>query len=327
MKTITTQEHESITDAIGEGLTTLAEAIIEKDLLLTEVLQSIQTTDRDEIGLVFCGGTCLSKAHGLIDRMSEDIDFKLVVPEGLSRSARSRRLSHYKKRLAKDFERMGFAVPEHEIVARDENSYVSLNLHYQSRFPAVASLRTEIRVELNARPPVLPTALLPICSMLSTLTQQTANSAPIECISVEETLAEKVLSFLRRTAEARAGCNRGDYDNRLVRHLYDVRAIARVTKGLELSQAHFASMVAGDGAQYRNQYPAFEQDPAGQMRGVLEALQGESTTFERDYLLFVDELVFGDTVPFAEATAVFSEFATKLISALPQRQPSGSAST
>ena len=63
------------------------------------------------------------------------------------------------------------------------------------------------------------------------------------------------------------------------------------------------------------------------MRGVLEALQGESTTFERDYLLFVDELVFGDTVPFAEATAVFSEFATKLISALPQRQPSGSAST
>jgi len=327
MKTITTQEHDSITDAIGEGLTTLAEAIIEKDLLLTEVLQAIQTIDREEFGLVFCGGTCLSKAHGLIDRMSEDIDFKLVLPEGLSRNARSPRLSQYKKRLARDFELMGFDVPADKIVARDENSYVSLNLHYKSLFPAVASLRTEIKVELNARSPVLPTEMLTIRSMLSILTKQTATEVPIECISVEETLAEKVLSFLRRTAEARAGCNRGGYDNRLVRHLYDVRAIARVTKSLELSQAHFATMVAGDGAQYRNQNPAFEQDPAGQIRGVLVALQSESTTFERDYLLFVDELVFGESVPFAEASAVFSELASQLISALPDSQPPTKAFT
>jgi predicted nucleotidyltransferase component of viral defense system len=93
MKTITTQEHELILASRNEGLTNLPPGIFEKDLLLTEVLQAINTTDREDIGLVFCGGTCLSKAHGLIDRMSEDIDFKLVVPQGLSRSARSRRLS------------------------------------------------------------------------------------------------------------------------------------------------------------------------------------------------------------------------------------------
>jgi len=77
MKTITAREHDLITAVIGDGLTTLAEAVLEKDLLLTEVLQAINATDKDGIGLVFCGGTCLSKAHGLIDRMSEDIDFKL----------------------------------------------------------------------------------------------------------------------------------------------------------------------------------------------------------------------------------------------------------
>jgi predicted nucleotidyltransferase component of viral defense system len=309
MKTITTQEHELITDVIGGGLTTLAEAVIEKDLLLTEVLYAINTTDREGIGLVFCGGTCLSKAHGLIDRMSEDIDFKLVVPQGLSRSARSRRLSQYKKRLVRDFEALGFYVPADQVVARDENSYVSLNLHYKSQFPAVTSLRTEIKVELNARAPVLPTTMLPIRAMLSILTAQPTQGVPIECISIEETLAEKILSFLRRTAEARAGRNRAEYDDRLVRHIYDVRAIARVIEGLELPQAHFATMVAGDGAQYRNQYPEFEQNPAAQMRAVLEALQNEPSTFERDYLLFVDELVFGDPVPFAEASGVFSGLA------------------
>jgi len=85
-------------------------------------------------------------------------------------------------------------------------------------------------------------------------------------------------------------------------------------------------MVAGDGAQYRNQNPAFEQDPAGQMRGVLVALQSESTTFERDYLLFVDELVLGIRA-IAEASAVFSELASQLISALPDSQPPTKAFT
>jgi predicted nucleotidyltransferase component of viral defense system len=317
MKTITAREHDLITAVIGDGLTTLAEAVLEKDLLLTEVLQAINATDKDGIGLVFCGGTCLSKAHGLIDRMSEDIDFKLVVPTGVSRSARSRMLSQYKKRLARDLEQLGFHVPADQIVARDENSYVSLNLHYESRFPPVASLRTEIKVELNARPPVLPTASLPIRSMLSTLIEESASGVPIECIGVEETVAEKVLSFLRRTAEVRAGRNRAEYDDRLVRHLYDVRAIARAKNGLQLPHEHFATMVAGDAAQFRNQYPEFEQDPVGQMRAVMEALHNDASAFERDYLRFVDELVFGEPVSFAEARSVFIELAERLMSAVP----------
>lgn len=316
MKTITAREHELIISVMGEGLTALAEAVIEKDLLITEVLRTVVAVDSDGIQLVFCGGTCLSKAHGLIERMSEDIDFKLVLPQGLSRSARSRLLSQFKKRLAAALMEAGFAVPADEIIARDENSYVSLNLHYESRFAPVASLRSEIKLELNARPPVLPTAPLPIASMLDVLIQAPRTDFHVECIGVEETLAEKVLSFLRRTAEARAGRNRADYDDRLVRHLYDVRAIARGREGLALPHEHFAVMVTGDGVQYRNQYPEFEQDPVGQMRVVLDALHHEADAFERDYLRFVDELVFGEPVTFAEVRAVFMELAESLIGQL-----------
>jgi len=316
MKTITAREHDLILDVRNEGLTSLPPGIFEKDLLITEVLRTVVAVDSDGIQLVFCGGTCLSKAHGLIERMSEDIDFKLVLPEGLSRSARSRLLSQFKKRLAAVLEAAGFAVPAEQIVARDENSYVSLNLHYESRFAPVASLRPEIKVELNARPPVLPTAALPIASMLDALIQAPKTGLEVECIGVEETLAEKVLSFLRRTAEARAGRNRADYDDRLVRHLYDVRAIARGREGLALPHEHFAAMVAGDAAQFRNQYPEFEEDPVGQMRVVLAALHQEADAFERDYLRFVDELVFGEAVTFAEARAVFIELAERLIGQL-----------
>jgi len=185
----------------------------------------------------------------------------------------------------------------------------------------VASLRPEIKVDLNARPPVLPTARLPIASMLNVLIQAPASDLQVECIGVEEALAEKVLSFLRRTAQARAGQNRADYDDRLVRHLYDVRAITRGRDGLALPHEHFAVMVAGDAVQFRNQYPEFEQDPVGQMRVGLNALLHEADAFERDYLQFVDELVFGEQVTFAEARAVFIELAERLLAKLPAHPP------
>lgn len=70
MKTITKRELNLITDTINEGLTSLAEAVLEKDLLLVDALRSIDSIDQDGIRLVFCGGTCLAKAHGLIHRMS-----------------------------------------------------------------------------------------------------------------------------------------------------------------------------------------------------------------------------------------------------------------
>ena len=83
-----------------------------------------------------------------------------------------------------------------------------------------------------------------------------------------------------------------------------------------LPHEHFAALVAGDATQFRNQYPEFEDDPVGQMRVVLDALHHEADAFERDYLRFVDELVFGEPVTFAEARAVFIELAESLIGQL-----------
>jgi hypothetical protein len=143
----------------------------------------------------------------------------------------------------------------------------------------------------------------------------------VECVGIEETLAEKVLSFLRRTAEMRADRNRAEYDDRLVRHLYDVRAIACTRDELQLPHEHVAELVAGDANQYRNQYPEFEHDPVGQMRVAMEALDRDSGTFERDYLRFVDELVFGEPVTFSEARSVIVQMAEHLINGLQVSTP------
>src|SRR5277367_6651441 len=52
-------------------------AIIEKDFWVCIVLKLLFEKSRFAQSLVFKGGTSLSKAHGLIERFSEDIDLVL----------------------------------------------------------------------------------------------------------------------------------------------------------------------------------------------------------------------------------------------------------
>lgn len=105
MRTIPDELKSDIEDATNAGmLGNLPPAVAEKDIHITDALfelSKIRLTHvayqqnrtpgeprpaRIEVAtqLVFAGGTCLSKAHGLIERMSEDIDIKVVlepVPE------------------------------------------------------------------------------------------------------------------------------------------------------------------------------------------------------------------------------------------------------
>lgn len=325
MKTITAPERDLILDVTGEGVTPLPAAVLEKDLLITEILHRMADMDTGEMAFVFCGGTCLSKAHGMIERMSEDIDFKVVVPEGLSRSVKNKRLSWLKKQLASVIAGEGFTLSEADFIARNENSYISLSVRYESRFSSVASLRPEIKVELSARSPLLPVAQLPVDSILGMLVNPITAGVTIECLGVQETLGEKVLSFLRRTAEVMAGRNRTEYDDRLIRHLYDVSMIQynRPDLAKEFTGAEFQKMIEGDAVQFSRQYPEFEQNPEREMRKVLDRLQSD-TIFEIQYNRFLDELVYGEPVLFDIARREFVLLAERLLSLISDTMRSGS---
>jgi hypothetical protein len=61
-------------------------ADIEKDVWVVEALRSVfRPVDRATV--VFKGGTSLSKAYGIIERFSEDVDLLVVPDAGLGRSA------------------------------------------------------------------------------------------------------------------------------------------------------------------------------------------------------------------------------------------------
>ena len=58
----------------------ISEAFIEKDWFVTKTIKIISGINFGDYDIVFAGGTALSKAHGLIQRFSEDIDFKVIAP-------------------------------------------------------------------------------------------------------------------------------------------------------------------------------------------------------------------------------------------------------
>lgn len=67
----------------------LPESVIEKDYYVTQVIQSLSKIENEYLRLVFCGGTCLAKAHKVVQRMSEDVDFKIQrksTTDGFSKS-------------------------------------------------------------------------------------------------------------------------------------------------------------------------------------------------------------------------------------------------
>ena len=315
MKTISALEHDLILDARSEGLTSLPPAILEKDILITDVLNTINSLEEPLVDFVFCGGTSLSKGYRLIERMSEDIDYKLVVSDSMPKSQRGSFLSDLKYRVISVVEESGFAVPSADIIANDKNHYVSLNLQYQSRFSAVASLRPEIKLEFSARAPLLETQLTTIGTMLDDVIERQSKQTQIKCVSIEETLAEKVLSFLRRTAEERAGRGREAYDERLIRHVYDVCSIVSKHDQLSLPLEYFRQMVAADGNRFRNRHPEFHEDPVKEMESALKALH-DDPMFDRYYERFVGDLMFGTKLSFEDARAVFSDCASRLIKSL-----------
>lgn len=53
--------------------------ILEKDILVTRAIIAMTAMNMKDMSLKFCGGTSLSKGYGLINRMGEDIDFKLFM--------------------------------------------------------------------------------------------------------------------------------------------------------------------------------------------------------------------------------------------------------
>ena len=310
MRSLSPEQVELIVAAANEGLSLFSAGALEKDVHLTEVLRALTLVETEDLKLVFCGGTSLVKAYGYLNRMSEDIDIKVVDRSDRNTSAIRQSLSHLKVAVTKAFIDSGFVVKAPQ--AMSANRYITFDLRYEPKFPSEVSLRPEIKVEFTYAPAHLPLVQHSISTLLFRDLGMTEQPFEFACNAIEETLAEKVLGFLRRSSRL---VSNQDGDERLIRHIHDVHILAGMEPNLVATHRAFKLAVEEDVRKFANQDPAFSQNPRLVLETALQMARSDSQ-LKVSYLKFVEDLVGGGAPDFDAAISTFALLAGGLIAGL-----------
>lgn len=199
------------------------EAFIEKDWFVTQVIKILAENPYLNFSIVFTGGTSLSKAHKIIERFSEDIDFRVIAPdlEGKGISKVRKVLSGFKNYVT---ELLGQEFDVLKVDAKDGNRYIIINLAYPTVCEPSEVLRPHIKLELILSNLLLPAVLLPITSFINEVAGQAPEVEKIACINPVENAADKLSAIVWRIPSRIRGEN--DKQPDIVRHLHDLAKLS-----------------------------------------------------------------------------------------------------
>lgn len=280
-----------IADAIGLG----NPAIIEKDYYVVKLLELLTTFKAKHHQIVFTGGTALTKAHINTFRMSEDVDFKLIPTESFVQ-LKSRNLKRQKRKDIKLSiqslikESQLFSVMDEPIVM-DEYRYICFDIRYPQSHQKAPCLRPFIKLELTETDGLSETQSRTVQSIYSEILNLAPEVKTINCSSLLETQAEKILSMLRRTASVARNSKRAD-DETLVRHIYDTYQIQKYSpSNIELLSQLFKKVLVQDVKRYGNQHPQLINSPVDELRYGLKQLSTE-TKFATRFDNYVNPMVY-----------------------------------
>ena len=273
----------------------LPEAVIEKDYYVTQVIHALSEVESDYFRLIFCGGTCLAKAHKIVNRMSEDVDFKIQVKqwdENFSKSRLLKELKEFRAQINSSLMLPGLIIGAS--VVRNEGKYSRIEMDYPSVFPVSAGLRPHILLEFTSSDVRLSVESLSVKTLIEE-TLENINlfkSSSTHCVSVNETAIEKWVGLTRRIAAIERGYHADD--DTLIRHVYDLNAI---NKAHRISADFFAlakAIVTNDARQFKNQHPEYSVDPRVEIELSLSLLRNKLLWKER-YQKFIEEMVYDNT--------------------------------
>jgi predicted nucleotidyltransferase component of viral defense system len=216
----------------------ISEAFIEKDWFVTQVIKIIANVIFEDYSIVFTGGTALSKAHGLIQRFSEDVDFRVIAPslKDFNKTQQSKKLSTFKKEIVRNL-RENFDITEEQITANNGNKFVAIEIDYPTFFSRKNALRPHVLLELTVSELLLPAINLPVSSMINQVAKQQAEIDNIACINPVENAADKLSAITWRIAERVRGSENDSPD--IVRHIHDLA----ILKNLATNNSKFPELV------------------------------------------------------------------------------------
>ena len=242
-----------------------------------------------ELRPVFSGGTSLSKGYGLIQRFSEDLDFKLLLPKAdIGRSVRRDYRSAVIDAIRAD---NAWTIGDDDVLAGNESRFFRCEVGYLRSFTHAFPLRAGIRLEVTLAPPTLPPEERSLRSFVAEARGEAPEVAQIACVAPAETAADKLSALTWRVFSRRRG-SEGDEDA-LIRHLHDLAALeahAVEHRGFpEVTRQLLDTDVSRGGLP-----PSLaEMVPAELVAGALEVLATDPE-YRNEYERFVSAMCYGD---------------------------------
>ena len=279
-------------------------ALVEKDWHVVQALAAIHDAASDGLTLAFGGGTALGRAYGLLQRMSEDIDLRVISEAKPSRPA----LKRLRRQVSDRLREIGFAVDDEHIKVQHSDTYVRYDLPYAPIMQGEGVLRPEIKIEISAFPTRRPLVDRAVTSFVAEANKAEAEIPNIACVNLVEIAAEKFVALTRRSGAAFAGIE--TLDSTLPRHVYDLSRLEDHYDAEDAARLALETM-NDDAATRGGDFPAYQADPLAETLRAVEAMAGDRA-FAADYSRLMDAMVYGERPAFNDAMAVVRGLADRV---------------
>ncbi|HEY4289032.1 MAG TPA: nucleotidyl transferase AbiEii/AbiGii toxin family protein [Puia sp.] len=273
-------------------------AFVEKDWYVVQLIKEIINIDLFGAQTIFAGGTALSKAHHLLQRFSEDIDFRLIVPENeaTTRSQQRKQLSDIRDCLYKMIT-SHFSPVAVKWKSRDENRYFAFEIEYPSAFESSSALRPHLQVEFTATSLSFPPIIRPVASFIAELTGTGAEAAGVVCVDPVENAADKLSALIWRVPD-RVRIPEDD-DPDLARHIHDLA----VLQPYAIGHADFRRLAITTIEQDGDRCERIKGMTLNQKANLLLEILTANSDYRTEYIRFVQGMSYaaGGVPTFEEA--------------------------
>ncbi|TKG94941.1 nucleotidyl transferase AbiEii/AbiGii toxin family protein [Puteibacter caeruleilacunae] len=295
------------------GITALAPFAVEKDWWVVQTLKILFELEVSKC-LIFKGGTSLSKAWGIIERFSEDVDLAIErsffgFDGNLNKKQRTKLRKASNEYIRKNicpaliaaFENKklhGVEVELSEMVSSDQDPVI-ITVAYPNVMDTPGYIRPKIQIEIGCCSlfePVESRAIISYVDEVFSKTPFAQESVSIPCVVPQRTFLEKGFllheEFHRSKEKIRV--------DRMSRHLYDIYKISKTEyaeKALsdkdlyETIVKHRQSFTRLGGVDYNSHQPqTIDFIPP---KGYIDA-------WKKDYVAMQDNMIYGDSPSFEE---------------------------
>lgn len=286
----------------------ISEAFVEKDWFVTKIIEMLANNHYLDFTIVFTGGTSLSKAHKLIERFSEDIDFRVIAPslDGLAGSKQKKALSDFKHHIATLLGQEFYIL---RVDGRDGNRHIMIDLAYSTVCEPAQVLRPHIKLELTLSALLLPSVNLPVSSFINEVARRPPEVSQIPCINPVENASDKLSALIWRIPSR----IRGEHDRQpdVVRHLHDLAKLSKQA----LTHPDFTVLLRQTVERDENRAEAVQGQSLSEKLSKMIAILEVDRAYPSEYETFVHGMSYAknDGVPsFNEALTAVKLIAEKV---------------